>query len=413
MKKFLIFTFCFLLAGNSALSFADDRSSWSPAKGFTKTDNNNSSGGKRESHGTPPAPRPSASAPRGVSPQPARHQVSHAGVSNARRASQRPSSSNVRQNRQPQAVVRRENQRPSAAHPARSAQAAHSSPSPKAAVVRNESRHPQRRHSNVEGNRRYDSVQVTRRHNDNRRIERKTTTVSIARSAANPRTSVEVSVGKRDSYFRPSSHSGRNNAARSIAAVLFFPFSLAFGSRHHSSIYVSRPYYHHHYYPYYDYPYYYSSSLYYSPYWWQSSPDINYNTYNNYTYVQNDSNAQTRHDAEVSDAPVLENIKLQGARYIDNPKSVALTITNETQYALAGVVFTLVFRGEDFTEIIENVHYNFDVPLQEYEKKFARLDLSGVEFQTPEAFSVVAVVQSATTADGLVIAQERQTPSDE
>ena len=188
---------------------------------------------------------------------------------------------------------------------------------------------------------------------------------------------------------------------------MFFPFAFAFhGNRHHSTIYVSRPYY--------DYPYYYyPSRLYYSPYWWHSSPDINYNTYNNYTYVQsgNSVDLQKAESSDFSNEEILENIKLQGARYIDNPKSVALTILNETQYKIAGIVIMFVFRGSDFNEIIENINYNFNIPLAEYEKKFMRIDLSGIEFQTPQSFSVVAVVQALTTADGEIIAGGAQTSS--
>jgi hypothetical protein len=204
---------------------------------------------------------------------------------------------------------------------------------------------------------------------------------------------------------RPNSSSRGNGAARAIASILFFPFSLAFGHHRHPTIYISRPsYYYPYHYSYYYYSPYYYSPLYYGPYWWQESPKINYNTYNSYTYIQGDQTSQTSNAAGYG----LENIKLQGARFIDNPRSAALTITNETQYTITEIVFAFVFRGSDFTEIIENVSWYLDTPLAQYEKRFMRIDLSGVEFQTPENFSVVAIIQSITTDGGQIISDDRQ-----
>jgi hypothetical protein len=107
----------------------------------------------------------------------------------------------------------------------------------------------------------------------------------------------------------------------------------------------------------------------------------------------------------------LEGVKLQGARFIEDPKSVALTIINETDYEISAIVFMFVFRGGDFTEIIENIHCDFNAPLAGYEKRFTRVDLSGTQFQTPESFSLTAVVQSITTSDGKIIIEDQQTSS--
>jgi hypothetical protein len=259
------------------------------------------------------------------------------------------------------------------------------------AEVRTESRPSQRPSSNAKPRPSYEGVRVASR--PSRRSHDSSFSVSTSRPVRHDR--------------RPHHSSRGNSAARTIAAVLFFPFSLAFVHHRHPSIYISRPSY---YYPYYDYPYYYYSPLYYRPYWWQDAPEVNYNTYNNYTYVQGEQTSDSQQMADLS-PDALENVKIQGARFIDNPKSVALTITNETQYVIAGIVFAFVFRGNDFTENIENVHYYFNVPLSEYEKKFMRIDLSGVEFQTPENFSVAAVVQSITTEDGRVISVNKQAQS--
>jgi hypothetical protein len=184
---------------------------------------------------------------------------------------------------------------------------------------------------------------------------------------------------------------------------LFFPFSLAFDHSRRSHVRWN-------YYPHYRY---YHSYLYYD-YWW-SAPVV-YNTYTTYSYVEqqqpqayvtktlNDGGADAYSEQDFD----LSDIKLQNARFISNPNGIALTVNNNSQYVISEIAFIFTLRGTDFTQTISNVYYKFDSPLQPYEKRFCRVDLSSAEIELPQSFAVVAAADSITTDSGNTIYQTGQ-----